>query len=60
MQFVRPAFALSPRKFARGRPRTGALGHGAARPLLPGVSEDVKLFAATFLAGFLFVSIVIG
>jgi hypothetical protein len=59
MQFVRPAFAAHPRRFGRGRVRTGpVLSHAA--PLLPGISEDVKLFATTFLVGFLFVSIVIG
>ena len=60
MHFVRPAFASHPHKFGRGRVRTAALNTAAATPLLPGLSEDVKLFAATFLAGFLFVSIVIG
>ena len=59
MQFVRPVFAAHPRKFGRGQARTGAVA-AEAMPLLPGVPEDVKLFAATFLAGFLFVSILIG
>jgi hypothetical protein len=59
MQFTRPVFAAHPRKFGRGRVRTFALAAQAA-PLFPSISEDVKLFAATFLAGFLFVSIVIG
>ena len=59
MQFVRPVFAPDPRNFGRGQARSGALTVEAA-PLFPGISEDVKLFAATFLAGFLFVSILIG
>ena len=59
MHFVRPAFALHPRRFGRGPAYTGEAVSRAA-PLLPGISEDVKLFAATFLAGFLFVSILIG
>jgi hypothetical protein len=59
MQFIRPVVAAHPRKFGRGQVRTGALAAEPA-PLLPGISEDVKLFAATFLAGFLFVSILIG
>ena len=58
MSFVRPAFAISQRRFGRGPVRD--VGERVAVPLLPGISEDAKLFAATFLAGFLFVTIVIG
>lgn len=56
MQFVRPVFAAHPRHFGRGQARVLAL------PLetKPTISEDLKLFAATFVAGFLFVSILIG
>ena len=59
MQFVRPVFAAHPRKFGRGQVRSCAMA-AEATPLFPGISEDVKLFATTFLAGFLFVSILIG
>jgi hypothetical protein len=55
MQRVRPAFAAHPKAFGRGPERL------ASEPLQPTpLSSDLKLFAATFLAGFLFVSILIG
>lgn len=55
MQLARPAIAIDPRHFGRGqmreiepvRVRAGAL------------SSDVKLFATTFLCGFVFVSVLI-
>ena len=56
MQLARPAFAPDPRRFGRGRLRD--LPGTTAAP--SGVGNDVKLFATTFLAGFLFVSILIG
>lgn len=56
MQLVRPVFASHPFRFGRGPLRVvdepGTIG--------PQLSEDLKLFAATFVAGFLFVSILIG
>ena len=52
MQLVRPAFATHPRLF--GRRPTRAM----ARP--PVLSDELKLFGATFLVGFVFVSILIG
>ena len=56
MQLVRPFIAANPRLFGRGPVRSdGAIAEPAAR-----WSDDLKLFAATFAAGFLFVSIVIG
>jgi hypothetical protein len=55
MQLVRPFVAANPRLFGRGPVRSAA----AAEPT-PQLSDDLKLFAATFLAGFLFVSILIG
>jgi hypothetical protein len=55
MQFVRPAFAAHPKLFGRGPERVS--GEPAQAPRL---SDDLKLFAATFVAGFLFVSILIG
>jgi hypothetical protein len=56
MQFVRPLFAPHPRRFGRAQARTLLLAIEPASPL----SNDLKLFAATFLAGFVFVSILIG
>jgi hypothetical protein len=57
MQLVRPVFAPHPRRFGKGYARKLAMA--AAEPA-SALSDDVKLFAATFLAGFLFVSILIG
>jgi hypothetical protein len=57
MAFTRPAAAIDPRVFGRRsiprpeeqqQPRSSALG------------DDLRLFAATFVAGFLFVSVLIG
>jgi hypothetical protein len=57
MQIARPAFALHPTLFGRGR--TYEL---PASPTAAAISlrDDVKLFATTFLAGFVVVSILIG
>jgi hypothetical protein len=55
MQLTRPAFALDPRLFGRGRIRDLSTPSGATVWL----SDDLKLFATTFLAGFVFVSILI-
>lgn len=57
MQLFRPAFALNPRQFGRGPARV--LDAPAEQTPLK-FSDDLKLFAGTFLAGFLFVSILIG
>ena len=56
MAVVRPSYALDPRRFGRAvipcadatSTRTNSLG------------DDLRLFAITFAAGFLFVSILIG
>jgi len=56
MQLARPTFALDPRLFGKGRTRE-LRSPPAAGPML---SEDLKLFATTFAAGFVFVSILIG
>jgi hypothetical protein len=56
MQLIRPAFALDPKHFGKGRARDLSAGEGAPFTL----SGDFKLFATTFVAGFLFVSILIG
>ena len=55
MQLARPAYAPDPRRFGR-RP----LAVAAAIPAKPVLSDDLKLFALTFIGGFLFVSILIG
>ena len=56
MSFFRPAFVLSRRPFGRGPARLTAEMARAES----GIADDFKLFAATFAAGFLFVSILIG
>ena len=52
MQLVRPVIASDPRNFGRGIPRqlAASAAHKAG-------SDDLKLFASTFLAGFMFVSV---
>jgi hypothetical protein len=54
MQLVRTGIALDPRQFGRRAARTQACDE-------PQVSagDDLKLFATTFAAGFLFVSVLI-
>jgi hypothetical protein len=54
MQLARPLSAADPRSFGRGRLRAIAIAPAASR-----LSDDVKLFATTFLAGFVFVSVLI-
>ena len=56
MQLARPAFALDPKLFGRGPQRD--LGEATPAPIR--LSDDLKLFVTTFVAGFLFVSILIG
>ncbi len=56
MQLNRPAFAPHPFRFGRGPVRRGARDVDARASL----GDDLKLFATTFVAGFLFVSILIG
>ncbi len=56
MHLARPAFALDPKQFGKGCVRQ-LEGPAEARWT---ISSDVKLFATTFVAGFLFVSILIG
>jgi len=55
MQLARPAFARHPRQFGRGRVFL------LAAPAIPcpAIGEDLKLFASTFVLGFLFVSVLI-
>jgi hypothetical protein len=54
MQLARPAFAMDPRLFGRGRRRLFRV------PQPPSIPDDLKLFATTFIAGFIVVSILIG
>ena len=56
MQVFRPVFASHPMRFGRGpvRPLDEPSPQGVS------IAGDIKLFAATFLAGFLFVAILIG
>jgi hypothetical protein len=56
MQLIRPAFALHPTQFGKGRSRDLSPEIAPANAL----GADVRLFATTFVAGFLFVSILIG
>ena len=56
MSFTRPAFALCQRRFGRGPVRLAEEVASNER----GLADDLRLFAATFAAGFLFVSILIG
>ena len=53
MQLARPGFALDPRHFGRGRhARVPTAAKGPA-------GGDLKLFATTFLGGFVFVSMLL-
>jgi hypothetical protein len=56
MQFVRPAFAMEPKHFGKARVRdfTGV------RPIPSSIRDDLRLFATTFVAGFVVVSVLIG
>jgi hypothetical protein len=55
MQLARPTIALDPRSFGKRRAREPAnKSRGGSK-----LANDLKLFAATFLAGFVFVSILI-
>ena len=54
MQLVRPVFASDPRSFGRGIRRTFA---ASAAPRAR--SDELKLFATTFVAGFVFVSMLL-
>ena len=57
MQLFRPVSASNPLLFGRGPARV--LEEEDVAPEVR-LSDDLKLFAATFAAGFLFVSILIG
>jgi len=54
MRIIRPAIAVDPRRFGRGVARDLS-----APPAATLISDDLKLFGATFLGGFLFVSILL-
>ena len=55
MQLARPAIAVDPRQFGRGRLREIE----PVRVETIGLSSELKLFATTFLCGFVFVSVLI-
>lgn len=58
MQLARPAVAIDPRLFGR-RPLRQA--EPAAAPVsASNLGADLRLFATTFIAGFVFVSVLIG
>jgi hypothetical protein len=54
MQLARRIVAADPRMFGRGPKRLPDADRAPS-----GISADVKLFATTFVAGFVFVSILI-
>ena len=54
MSPVRAGIAIDPRRFGRGR-----VWQSPASAASMSVSDDVKLFATTFMAGFVFVSLLI-
>lgn len=56
MQLARPLTALDQRRFGRG---PVWLTVAPAAPAAIALSDDLKLFATTFAAGFLFVSLLI-
>jgi hypothetical protein len=56
MSFVRQAFGIDPRTFGR-RFDDAPEWPPAAQASRPLSSDDLKLFAATFLGGFIFVSV---
>ena len=56
MLLLRPAIAADPRQFGRRVEATPEQADGAVSPSL---AADIRLFAFTFAAGFLFVSVLI-
>ena len=58
MQLARPTIARHPFRFGQGRP--WIVEDVSRAPEQSTLSDDLKLFAMTFLGGFLFVSILIG
>jgi hypothetical protein len=54
MQLARPAIARHPFRFGRGIVR-----YVEPTPVASSIGDDFRLFATTFLAGFIFVSILI-
>ena len=56
MAYIRPAAAIDPRVFGRrSMPLPEEQPHRSTA-----LGDDLRLFAATFAAGFLFVSVLIG
>jgi hypothetical protein len=57
MQLARPASAVHPRQFGRGR--NWHVAAEAARAPSSAIADDLKLFVTTFAAGFVFVSVLL-
>ena len=55
MQIARPSFATDPKRFGKARLRAFT----APRPKQSSPGDDLRLFATTFVAGFVVVSILI-
>jgi hypothetical protein len=55
MQFARTASAIHPRRFGRGPVRDLEQN----TPVVASIGDDLKLFATTFAAGFIFVSVLL-
>jgi hypothetical protein len=55
MLSARPAIANDPTRFGRGRALV--LATPMPEPSFAAISDDLKLFATTFLAGFIFISV---
>jgi hypothetical protein len=57
MQLARPASSVHPRRFGRGPYKQVAAVEAPTRSWA--ISDDLKLFATTFAAGFVFVSVLL-
>ncbi len=55
MQLARPAIAVDPRRFGRGQIRELEPVSSSSG----GLGSDLRLFATTFVCGFVFVSVLI-
>ncbi|GAA3907126.1 hypothetical protein GCM10022276_27000 [Sphingomonas limnosediminicola] len=55
MLLARPARSINPRRFGRGPVKDAGPAPTPAK-----ISDDLKLFATTFAAGFVFVSVFFG
>ncbi|MEO8547757.1 MAG: hypothetical protein ABI422_05255 [Sphingomicrobium sp.] len=60
MAVIRPAVALDPRRFGRGPILCAEPLSARPRKRPSALAKDLRLFAITFAAGFLFVTVWIG